>query len=222
MSVAVRMDTRVAHGTAGSAARTDAAHLADLYVRWAPLVRRLARRALGDGRDAEDLTQQVFLAAWRGRAGYRPELGSEAAWLTGITRHHIADALARRTRRTALLDGLAARCTVVPEEMDAVLDRVLVTKELARLPVPQRTVLWLAFYEDLTQPQIADRTGWPLGTVKSHARRGMGRLRTRLREFGVHRGQEFAVEGLPPGGSGPRAVGASGRGFAAGGQGGAG
>lgn len=147
-------------------------------------MRRLALRALGDGRDAEDVAQQVFLAAWRGRAGYRPELGSAAAWLTGITRHRIADALAARSRRAALLEGAAAGCAEPVAEMDAVLDRVLVAQELARLPAAQRTVLWLAFYEDLTHPQIAARTGLPLGTVKSHARRGMQRMSGRLRERG--------------------------------------
>ncbi|MFJ8825032.1 RNA polymerase sigma factor [Streptomyces sp. NPDC102467] len=198
MSTAVRPDTRGAHESPEKGARADAAHLADLYRCWAPLVLRLARRALGDGRDAEDITQQVFLAAWRGRAGYRPELGTDAAWLTGITRHHIADALASRTRRAALLEGAAAGRTVAVEETEAALDRVLVAQELARLPVPQRTVLWLAFYEDLTQPQIADRTGWPLGTVKSHARRGMGRLRARLWEYGRNRGRGASVRERAP------------------------
>lgn len=61
---------------------------------------------------------------------------------------------------------------------DEVLDRVLLVEALSRLPQAQREVLCLAFYEDLTQAQIAERTGAPLGTVKSHARRGLHRLRT--------------------------------------------
>ncbi|MEV3855957.1 sigma-70 family RNA polymerase sigma factor [Streptomyces sp. NPDC050095] len=177
----------------------DGARLTELYRASAPLVLRLARRALGDGRDAEDLMQQVFLAAWRGQAGYRPERGPVGAWLTGIARHHIADALAARARGSALLERAAATCAApVEEATESALDRVLVTQELARLPAPQRTVLWLAFYEDLTHPQIARRTGWPLGTVKSHARRGMLQLRTRLRRYGADREIGASVRARAP------------------------
>ncbi|MFI2618345.1 RNA polymerase sigma factor [Streptomyces sp. NPDC018584] len=163
----------------------DEACLVAVYRQWGPRVQALARRALGDSREAEDVTQQVFLAAWRGRRGYRPELGSPTAWLTGIARRKIADALAARSRRAALVEGVGARYGIERphhEEADAVLDRLLVAEELARLPAAQRTVLRLTFYEDLTQSQIAERTGWPLGTVKSHARRGMHRLRSLLRD----------------------------------------
>jgi RNA polymerase sigma factor (sigma-70 family) len=169
----------------------DVACLAEVYRRWAPLVRGLAQRALGDRSEAEDVMQQVFLAAWRGRSGYRPELGPPSAWLTGIARHRVADALAARSRRAALFEAVAGRHAVsVGREpgtdagMDAVVERLVLSQELARLPSTQRTVLRLTFYEDLTQPQIAERTGWPLGTVKSHARRGMRRLGDRLRGRG--------------------------------------
>ncbi|MFD7295123.1 RNA polymerase sigma factor [Streptomyces sp. NPDC059897] len=169
----------------------DVACLAEVYRRWAPLVRGLAQRALGDRFEAEDVMQQVFLAAWRGRSGYRPELGQPSAWLTGIARHRVADALAARSRRAALFEAAAGRHAVLVGRepandagMDAVVERLLLSQELARLPSTQRTVLSLTFYEDLTQPQIAERTGWPLGTVKSHARRGMRRLGDRLRGRG--------------------------------------
>ncbi|MFE6159458.1 RNA polymerase sigma factor [Streptomyces sp. NPDC056486] len=191
MSALVSLPTRApaeerATDPARGHADGDEASLTAVYRRWGPLVHVLAQRALGDSREAEDITQQVFLAAWRGRAGYRPELGSLSAWLTGITRHRIADALAARTRRAALVEGAGAQYAAMDhpalEGMDSTVDRALLAQELARLPVTQRTVLRLSFYEDLTHQQIAERTGWPLGTVKSHARRGIGSLRLRLED----------------------------------------
>jgi RNA polymerase sigma-70 factor (ECF subfamily) len=153
------------------------------YHRWGTLVHTLAGRSLGDAREAEDVTQQVFLAAWQGRRGYRPERGAFVGWLVGITRRKIADALSARTRRTDLVAAAGALLGPVDDTRarpETVLDRVLLRGELARLPAPQRRVLHLAFYEDLTQPQIAQRTGWPLGTVKSHSRRGLHQLRRGL------------------------------------------
>ncbi|MFF7969617.1 sigma-70 family RNA polymerase sigma factor [Streptomyces sp. NPDC007903] len=158
--------------------------LAAVYRRWSSLVYALARRALGNAGEAEDVTQQVFLGVWRGRAGYRPDRGPLGGWIVGITRRKIFDALAARARRGELVAAAAASLsrTALGSETAAdpetVLDRVLVRRELGRLPAAQRRVLYLAFYEDLTQPQIAARTGWPLGTVKSHARRGLHRLRS--------------------------------------------
>ncbi|MFI8100521.1 RNA polymerase sigma factor [Streptomyces sp. NPDC086023] len=157
--------------------------LAEAYRRWGGLVHALAARVLGDAREAEDVTQQVFLAAWRGRTGYRPERGPVAGWLVGIARHTTADALTARARRRELVAAAGAALPPgegVPEGPEQVLDRLLVTRELARLPYDQRAVLALAYFGDLTQAQIAHRTGLPLGTVKSHARRGLHRLRSRL------------------------------------------
>src|SRR5690242_18709699 len=158
------------------------------YHRWGTLVHTLAGRSLGDAREAEDVTQQVFLAAWQGRRAYRPERGAFVGWLVGITRRKIADALSARTRRTDLVAAAGALLGPVDDTRarpETVLDRVLLRGELARLPAPQRRVLHLAFYEDLTQPQIAQRTGWPLGTVKSHSRRGLNQLRRGLRAQAV-------------------------------------
>ncbi|WP_055711421.1 sigma-70 family RNA polymerase sigma factor, partial [Streptomyces torulosus] len=165
----------------------DETSLAAAYERWSALVHALARRSLGDTAEAEDVTQQVFLGVWRGRHGYRPERGAVGAWIVGITRRRIADALSARTRRADLAASAGTALVLAGrpghgEDPEAVLDRVLIRSELARLPAPQRRVLHLAFYEDLTQTQIAERTGLPLGTVKSHTRRGLRRLHGRLTE----------------------------------------
>ncbi|KOV74888.1 siderophore-interacting protein [Streptomyces sp. AS58] len=166
---------------------------AAIYRQWGSLVHTMATRSLGDTYEAEDVTQQVFLGAWRGRDGYRPERGPLGAWLVGITRRKIVDALAARTRRLALIESVAHGPYAPPPDgaaPDGVLDRVLLVDRLSRLPRQQRQVLCLAFYEDLTQAQIAERTGMPLGTVKSHARRGLHRLRR-----GIEQGHTETTDG---------------------------
>ncbi|GAA2991372.1 RNA polymerase sigma factor [Streptomyces fulvorobeus] len=166
---------------------SDERAFAAAYRRWGPLVHTMASRSLGDAYEAEDVTQQVFLAAWRGRAGFRPERGPLGAWIVGITRLKTIDALAARTRRLRLVDAAGHRLARYPTQgggpsCEGALDRVLLVNELTRLPSTQREVLRMAFYEDLTHVQIAERTGIPLGTVKSHARRGLHRLRHRFEE----------------------------------------
>ncbi|MFD9367907.1 sigma-70 family RNA polymerase sigma factor [Streptomyces sp. NPDC060020] len=155
--------------------------LALAHRRWSHLVQAYAWRVLGDAREAEDVAQHVFVAAWRGRAGFRPDRGTLPAWLMGITRRKTADALSARTRRLELVAAAGRqRCDETVEGPEQVIDRIVTTRELALLPRVQRDVLALAYFADLTQVQIADRTGMPLGTVKSHARRGMQRLRLRV------------------------------------------
>ncbi|MFG2755616.1 RNA polymerase sigma factor [Streptomyces wuyuanensis] len=163
----------------------DEGSLEVVYRRWGSLVYTLARRTLGDEREAEDVTQQVFLAAWRGRRGYRPGRGGLAGWLVGITRHKIADALAARSRRAELVAAAGAFLAPGPAPTpgagpEQAVDRVLVLRALEDLPPAQQHVVRLAFYADLTQTQIAERTGIPLGTVKSHMRRALLSLRRTL------------------------------------------
>ncbi|MFD7229510.1 RNA polymerase sigma factor [Streptomyces sp. NPDC059881] len=166
----------------------DEVTFAAVFKRWSPLVHTMASRCLGDAQEAEDVTQQVFLAAWRGRAGFHPERGPLGAWLVGITRRKIVDALAARTRRQRLAEAAArtAATSASHEAADsapeATVDRVLIVDELMRLPHRQREVICMAFYQDLTHAQIAECTGLPLGTVKSHARRGLHRLRLRIEQ----------------------------------------
>ncbi|TRW45475.1 sigma-70 family RNA polymerase sigma factor [Georgenia yuyongxinii] len=153
----------------------------DVYRRWSPLVYTMAVRSLGSVPDAEDATQQVFVAAWRGRAGFDPDRAPLASWLVGITRHVVADIHERRSRERQAQEAttMTAEPVVDPDTAHLV-DRVMVAEAMAGLGDPQRQILSLAFYEDLTHAQIAERIGLPLGTVKSHIKRSLQRLRVRL------------------------------------------
>ncbi|MER6348714.1 sigma-70 family RNA polymerase sigma factor [Streptomyces sp. NPDC001595] len=182
-------EARAAEELAARFVAGDEGALADVYRAWGSLVHTVARRSLGDAGEAEDVTQIVFIAAWRGRAGFHPERGSLSAWLMGITRRKVADALSARTRRGELV---AAAGSVLmldarrqPSEPQVVLDRVLIGQAIAALPEAQRRVIRLAYYDDLTQTQISRVTGWPLGTVKSHARRGLHELGRCLQQTGA-------------------------------------
>ncbi|MET7437185.1 sigma-70 family RNA polymerase sigma factor [Streptomyces sp. NPDC004082] len=163
----------------------DEACLNEAYRRWGALIFTIASRKLGDPEEAKDVTQQVFVGAWKGRKGFNRDRGSLKTWLVGITHKKIVDALDRKSRH--LRDQRAVAAVVIPDnggdsttQADTVVDHIVVMDELEQLPAPQRTVLKMAFYEDLSQSQIAERTGMPLGTVKSHTRRGMMRLKDRL------------------------------------------
>lgn len=152
-----------------------------VYDRWSPLVYSLALRALGDQSAAEDVTQQVFVKAWRRSASYDPERAPLGAWLVGITRNCIADAFAERTRHVRTTDPTVVEETAAaPESEFDLAERALVAGELDRLDDVPRRVMRLAFYDELSHREIAERLGLPLGTVKSHIHRSLARLRTRL------------------------------------------
>lgn len=160
----------------------DDSALARVYERWAPLVYTLAVRSLGDAGDAEDVTQKTFVAAWTGRSGFRPERASLSAWLVGIAKNKIADtheARARIRRLHEQLTAVSVESDWVAEPVD-IADTLMVADEIAQLDATAQQVVRLAFFDDLTHNEIADRLGLPLGTVKSHIRRSLQRMRTRL------------------------------------------
>lgn len=175
---------------AAAFASGDDAALARVYERWAPLVYTLAIRSLGDVGDAEDVTQKTFVAAWTGRGGFSPERASLSAWLVGIARNKIADTHEARARIRRLHEQLTAVSTEsdwVAEPPDLA-DTLVVADEIARLEPDARNVMRLAFFDDLTHNEISDRLGLPLGTVKSHIRRSLQRMRARLEvTYATHR-----------------------------------
>lgn len=161
--------------------------LAEAYRRWAGAVHAAALRSLRSAEDAEDVTQQVFVSAWRARGNFDPRRGPLPAWLTGIARHAVADAWAdraRAARRQAAVAATAPADRVEPLDERAT-DRVAVLDALADEGEPARSIVQLAFFHDLTHQQVAERLGLPLGTVKSHIRRSLVRLRNRMEGIGA-------------------------------------
>ena len=156
--------------------------MAEVYAQYSRLVHTLAVRTLGNHHDAEDVTQQVFVAAWRGRHNLDPNKGPLGAWIVGITRHTAADLLAQRARTIRNLTAVAANPpSALPAFDGAVTDKILVAHALESLGEPKATILRMAFGEEQTHEEIAQRLKLPLGTVKSHVRRGLLQLRNTMK-----------------------------------------
>lgn len=164
------------------------------YERHGSAVLYLAQRLLGNRADAEDVTQVTFVAAWSGRDGFDPQRGTMLGWLLGIARRKAVDRLrsAARDHRTTETVQAQPAAPAVEESPERIVDRLVIADELGRLPDEQRRTLELAFFDDLTHPQIATVTGLPLGTVKSHIRRGMANLRRRWEVDGATFGTRSA------------------------------
>jgi RNA polymerase sigma factor (sigma-70 family) len=158
--------------------------LEEIYDRWSALVHTYALRALRDPHDAEDVTQQVFVAAWRSRHTLNPSPTALPAWLLGIARHKVADARAARARdahRVAAVVSLPGGHDGSDQSVDDdVAERLVVRQAVDELPDPRRTIMFLAFWEERSHAEIAEKVGLPLGTVKSHVRRGLIKLHQQL------------------------------------------
>jgi RNA polymerase sigma factor (sigma-70 family) len=155
------------------------AALEQIYRRYSALVYSVALRSLGDVTEAEDVAQKVFVAAWSGRHNYQPSRASIPAWLLGITRNKVVDAHQARGKQRRIQTELITNVDPPSEPLD-IAERLIIAEEIGKLgEVPQR-VLRMAFYEDLTHAQIAERLQLPPGTVKSHIRRSLIKLKARL------------------------------------------
>ncbi|MFW2332736.1 RNA polymerase sigma factor [Ilumatobacter sp.] len=154
-----------------------------VYDAHSPLVYSLCRRALG-AEAAKDATQEVFVSAWRKRDQFDPSKGALGAWLVGITKRRIIDQ-ARSEGRHAdrRADEVADdRSPAKEPSTERVVDRMFAAHLLSRLPDRTREVIELVYVHDLTHQEVAERTGLPIGTVKSDVRRGIKRIRDEMHD----------------------------------------
>jgi RNA polymerase sigma factor (sigma-70 family) len=155
------------------------ADLAAVYAAHGSLIYGISCKALGHDA-AGDVTQEVFVSAWRSRHQFDPERGSLAAWLVGITKRRIVDHLRRERRHVEHRVTADVAAVPIESEVERITERMTVARALANLPERPRRVIGLAYVYGLTHQEIAERTGFPLGTIKSDIRRGLVVLRDQL------------------------------------------
>jgi RNA polymerase sigma-70 factor (ECF subfamily) len=161
----------------------DSAAVKDCLDRYGPLVWSLARRFAPDTASAEDAAQEIFVALWKNARRFDPGVASETTFVATVARRRLIDRwrAAGRTPPVAPLDeavelpGGGSR-----ERVEAALDAARAARAIAQLPAEQRRVLELAVVDGKSHSEIARETGIALGTVKSHVRRGLLRVRELL------------------------------------------
>jgi len=173
-------------------ARGDRQAYRALYQRYAPILLGLLSRILGDRGEAEDVLQEVFLQIWKKAGDFDGRRGRALHWLATIARNRALD---RRSTIESRRRLAPAAMPAAPEEPLDPVDAANMAEEarhlhraLAQIPEAQRQVLLLAYFDGLSQTEIAERVGLPLGTVKSHARIGLTRLRDFLGVSSADRG----------------------------------
>jgi RNA polymerase sigma-70 factor, ECF subfamily len=167
----------------------DRAALETLYDRYSGLVYKLALRLLSTEEAAADLTQEIFLALWNKPEKYQADRGSLGVFLSVMTRSQALNRLRSAKSQQQLIQRFGRMA--MPDSGDNPnLDRAALTElsqrvksALKQLPEAQRQVLELAYYEGFSQSDITEKTGVPLGTVKSRSRQGLLKLRELLKDL---------------------------------------
>jgi RNA polymerase sigma-70 factor, ECF subfamily len=169
--------------------------LGALYDRWSPSVRALGLHVLRSADEADAVTEETFWQAWRQADRYDTGRGSVSGWLLTVARSRALDRLRVRARSReearaaddAAFDAAAARDDVslaAPDEAAEATDRrAVVAAAMRGLPAEQREVVTLAYFGGLSQSEIAERTGQPLGTIKTRIRLALRKLREGLMPF---------------------------------------
>jgi RNA polymerase sigma-70 factor (ECF subfamily) len=163
----------------------------ELFGRYAAVAHAMAFRVVRQAQLAEEIVQEAFLAVWRNPEGYDQARGSVRSWLMGTVHHRAVDAVRREQAQRRRTEQAATHADgLVDDPIDDVVsaidrpeERRVVRRALAELPEEQREVIERMYFDGLSQSQIAERAGIPLGTVKSRTLLGMRRLRARLGEM---------------------------------------
>lgn len=173
-------------------AANDATAVSEVLEQYGRLVWALARRMTGNASDAEDAVQEIFLDVWKSSGRFDPAVAGESTFITMIARRRLID----RRRRAGRRPQSEALPEQVPDTGTHHEDKVAVSDEAAhaaraldQLRPEQKRVLELSIYEGLTHTEISEETGLPLGTVKTHARRGLIKVRELLAAASVEAGE---------------------------------
>lgn len=154
----------------------DAGAFEALYARYARAVFGFALRRLGDRGRAEEAVQETFTAVWRSAHTFRPERGSGSAWLFAVARNAVVDRFRERKDEVPDVPDTASREAGPPERAETGWLAWRVHRAIEELPESERSVLELAYWGEMSQSEVADFLGIPLGTVKTRTRSGLGRL----------------------------------------------
>jgi RNA polymerase sigma-70 factor (ECF subfamily) len=159
--------------------------LQELYDRYKTMAYSIALRITADASLAEDVVQDAFLGVWRNAGRYVEGRGSVKTWMLSIVHHRAVDAVRRRRPTSELLEreDVPPPGLQLPDiwpDVAAGLDREAIAVAMTTLSDVQRQAIELAYWGGLTQQEIAERTGTPLGTVKSRVRLGLLALRRAL------------------------------------------
>lgn len=164
----------------------DESAFATLYDRYSPMLFGMLMRILRDSQAAEEVLQDLFLQLWRKPGQFDVSRGSLPAWLMVIGRNRAISRLRGRSTQEVLehTDGFYANTLASSQNIENEASRMQLLDTLklamARLPEEQRQAIELAYFEGMTQSEIAARTGSPLGTVKTRVRTGMQSLKQQL------------------------------------------
>jgi RNA polymerase sigma factor (sigma-70 family) len=158
----------------------------ECITRYGGIVWAIARRYIKDTSEAEDLVQEVFTEIWKKAASYDPAVASESTFVGLIARRRAIDFLRRLGRRPDFepLDAAESLPEPTAEASSVTCDPEMVRSSLATLPEDTRQLFHLFFDDGFTHPEIAEKTGLPLGTVKTRLRRGLITLRDQLKRVG--------------------------------------